>query len=45
LTQRAHLGQAAASFVELYDESWLIERLRHRTPREAYEDSMGAVAA
>ncbi len=31
-----HMRQAVASFCELYNTEWLIERLGHRTPREAY---------
>ncbi len=30
------LRQAVTGFVELYNREWLIERLGHRTPREAY---------
>lgn len=31
------LAEGVASFVELYNTCWLIERHGHRTPREAYE--------
>ena len=31
-----HLRQAVGRFTELYNSQWLIERLGHRTPREAY---------
>jgi putative transposase len=31
-----HLRQAVATFTELYNTEWLIERLGHQTPREAY---------
>jgi putative transposase len=31
-----HLRRAVATFCELYNTEWLIERLGHRTPREAY---------
>lgn len=31
------LRDAVAAFVELYNTQWLIERLGHRTPREAYQ--------
>lgn len=31
-----HLRQGVATFRELYNTEWLIERLGHRTPREAY---------
>lgn len=40
-----HLRQAVAAFTERYNTSWLIERLGHCTPREAYEAAMGQVAA
>lgn len=30
-----HLRQAVAGFTELYNTEWLIERLGHRSPREA----------
>ncbi len=31
-----HLRQAVGTFTEAYNTEWLIERLGHRTPREAY---------
>jgi putative transposase len=31
-----HLRQAVITFTELYNTEWLIERLGHRTPREAF---------
>ena len=31
------LRQAVAGFTELYNTTWLIERLGHQTPREAYQ--------
>jgi putative transposase len=39
------LRQSVATFVELYNTEWLIERLGHQTPREAYELATGRVAA
>jgi putative transposase len=39
------LREAVAAFVELYNTSWLIERLGHRTPREAYRDWLADKAA
>jgi len=33
------LRQGVARFSELYNSEWLIERLGHRTPREAYLDA------
>ncbi len=39
------LRQGAADFIELYNEEWLIERLGHRTPREAFRDATAAMAA
>jgi len=33
------------AFVELYNTEWLIERHRHRTPREAYLAATAGVAA
>lgn len=32
------LAAGVAAFVELYNSEWLIERLGHRTPREAYAE-------
>ncbi|MGO9583332.1 MAG: transposase [Acidimicrobiales bacterium] len=39
------LRQAVASFTELYNSKWLIERHGHMTPREAYQAAMAAQAA
>jgi transposase InsO family protein len=39
------LRQGVAAFIELYNEEWRIERLGHRTPREAISDATAAVAA
>jgi putative transposase len=39
------LRQGVGAFVELYNEQWLIERLGHRTPREAFSDATAAAAA
>lgn len=39
------LAEAVRAFVELYNTEWLIERHRHRTPREAYlAAAVGAAA-
>jgi putative transposase len=40
-----HLRQAVAGFVETYNTEWLIERLGHRTPREAFIEATTARAA
>jgi putative transposase len=40
-----HLRQAVARFTELYNTEWLIERLGHQTPREAYIAATPEVAA
>jgi len=40
-----HLRQAVAAFTELYNTQWLIERLGHRTPREAFMAATAPVAA
>jgi len=39
------LRQAIASFIEAYNTEWLIERLGHRTPREAFIEATAAKAA
>ena len=39
------LRQAVTSFIEAYNNEWLIERLGHRTPREAFRDATAAQAA
>jgi putative transposase len=39
------LRQAVAAFTELYNTEWLIERLGHRTPREAFSEATAQVAA
>ena len=39
------LRQGVGAFIELYNEQWLIERLGHRTPREAFRDATAAMAA
>jgi transposase InsO family protein len=39
------LRQGVAAFVDAYNNEWLIERLGHRTPREAFRDAMAAQAA
>ena len=39
------LRQAIATFVETYNNQWLIERLGHRTPREAFNQATAPVAA
>jgi len=39
------LRQAVASFIETYNTEWLIERLGHRTPREAFIEATTAKAA
>jgi hypothetical protein len=33
------------TFIETYNNEWLIERLGHRTPREAFRDAIAAEAA
>jgi len=40
-----HLRQAVATFTSDFNNEWLIERLGHRTPREAYLDSLTELAA
>jgi hypothetical protein len=40
-----HLRHAVSSFTELYNDEWLIERLGHRTLREAFNDATAQVAA
>jgi putative transposase len=39
------LRQAVAGFVETYNSQWLIGRLGHRTPKEAYQDATMTAAA
>jgi putative transposase len=39
------LRQAVARFVETYNTQWLIGRLGHRTPKEAYQDAHTTAAA
>ncbi len=39
------LAQGIRAFVELYNTRWLIERLAHRTPREAYVAATSEAAA
>jgi putative transposase len=39
------LRQAVACFVETYNTQWLIGRLGHRTPKEAYQDAHTTAAA
>jgi transposase InsO family protein len=39
------LRQGVAAFVDAYNNEWLIERLGHRTPREAFRDATAAQAA
>ena len=39
------LRQAVATFIETYNDEWLIERLGHRTPREAFIEATAQVAA
>jgi putative transposase len=39
------LRLAVAAFIETYNNEWLIERLGHRTPREAFMDATAAEAA
>ncbi len=37
------LRQAVATFTETYNNQWLIERLGHRTPREAFNEATARV--
>jgi putative transposase len=39
------LRRGVAAFIETYNTEWLIERLGHRTPREAYRAWIGTAAA
>jgi hypothetical protein len=39
------LRQAVAGFVQSYNTQWLIGRLGHRTPKEAYQDAHTTTAA
>jgi putative transposase len=39
------LRQAVATFIQTYNDEWLIERLGHRTPREAFIEATAQVAA
>jgi hypothetical protein len=38
-------GPRAATFIETYNNEWLIERLDYRTPREALIEATTAKAA
>lgn len=40
-----HLRQGVAAFTELYNTEWIIGRLGHQTPREAYAAAMAKEAA
>ena len=39
------LRPGVATFIETYNNEWLIERLGHRTPREAFNEATAQVAA
>ena len=39
------LRQQVSTFIETYNNEWLIERLGHRTPREAFIEATAAEAA
>jgi putative transposase len=39
------LRQAVTSFVDTYNTQWLVGRLGHRTPKEAYQDATTTAAA
>ena len=39
------LRQAVATFIQTYNDGWLIERLGHWTPREAFKEATAQVAA
>jgi putative transposase len=39
------LRQAVAGFVGTYNTQWLVGRLGHRTPKEAYQDATTTAAA
>jgi putative transposase len=39
------LRRGVATFIETYNNEWLIERLGHRTSREAFRDAIAAEAA
>ena len=39
------LRQGVANFIETYNNEWLIERLGHRTPREAFIEATAEKAA
>ncbi len=39
------LRQGVATFIQTYNDEWLIERLGHRTPREAFNEATAQVAA
>jgi hypothetical protein len=39
------LGQAVAGFVDRDNHSWLIQRHRYLTPKEAYQAAQAATAA
>jgi hypothetical protein len=42
---RGGVRQAVASFVATYNTGWLIGRVGHRTPKEAYQDAITTAAA
>jgi hypothetical protein len=42
---RLELRQAVARFVDTYNTQWLIGRLGHRTPKEAYQAATRTAAA
>ena len=39
------LRQGVGTFIQAYNEEWLIERLGHRTPGEAFNEATAQVAA
>ena len=39
------LRQAVAGFVDTYNTQWLLDRLGHRTSKEAYQDATMTAAA
>jgi hypothetical protein len=39
------LRQAVSGFVDRYNTSWLIQRHRHQTPKEAYRAAQASAAA
>jgi hypothetical protein len=44
-TPLEQLRQAVAGFVDRSNSSWLIQRHRHQTPKEAYQAAQAAAAA